>query len=243
MSAKRPRAKETTHRLRPSVIDVIETCSLLNALKDEERLNLAEKSFLAFAERGETIWLAGGPSHFVGIVGNGFVKMTRTTIQGSEVAMELLGPGQCFGLFAAIEGRAYPLTATAVTTTWYVKIPTRVLIEVYNNSSAFKDQIVRSLGPRLRRAHDMMARMAASKVEQRIAAVLLILIDSYGEKTDQGVRINVPLTRQDLSEMAGTTVETSIRTMSKWQKAGIIATDHQMITVVSPSALDELLIV
>lgn len=243
MSRKHSRTNELTQRLRPNVIDVIETCSLLNALKDEERRALAEKSFLAFAERGEAIWLAGAPSHFIGIVGDGFIKMTRTTIQGSEVAMELLGPGQCFGLFAAIEGRSYPLTAVAVTNTWYVKIPTRVFIEIYNLSSAFKDQVVRSLGPRLRRAHDMMARMASNKVEQRIAAVLLILMDSYGDKTDKGIQISVPLTRQDLSEMAGTTVETSIRIMSKWQKAGILSTDHQVITIVDSSALDELLIV
>jgi len=46
----------------------------------------------------------------VAICGTGFIKMTRTTPKGSEVAVELLGPGQCLGLIAAIEGRVYPLT-------------------------------------------------------------------------------------------------------------------------------------
>lgn len=242
MSAKKQRQVENSDFKKPNVLQVLETCSLLNALSDEERLALAEKSFLAYAERGEAIWVAGSPSHFVGIVGQGFVKMTRTTPQGSEVAMELLGPGQCFGLFAALEGRSYPLAAIAVTNTWYAKIPTRPLIEVYNSSSAFKDQAVRSLGPRLRRAHDMMARMSTGKVDQRIAAVLLILMDAYGEKTDEGVQIRVPLTRQDIAEMAGTTVETSIRVMSRWQKDGIVSTDHQVITIADPGALDESLL-
>lgn len=230
---------ETAQETKPSIVQVLETCSLLNALSDDERLELAQKSFLAYAERGEAIWLAGSPSHFVAIVGSGFVKMTRTTPHGSEVAMELLGPGQCFGLFAALEGRSYPLSAIAVTNTWYAKIRTRAIIEVYNKSSAFKDQAVRSLGPRLRRAHDMMARMSSGKVDQRIAAVLLILMDSYGDKSSGGVRIKVPLTRQDIAEMAGTTVETTIRVMSKWQKAGLVATDHQVITINDPAALED----
>ncbi len=242
MSPKKSTSTNPANGAQPSVLQALQACSLLNALTDDERLALAEKSYLAYAERGEAIWVAGAPSHFVAIVGQGFVKMTRTTPQGSEVAMELLGPGQCFGLFAALEGRSYPLAAVAVTNTWYAKIPTRELMEVYNRSSGFKDQAVRSLGPRLRRAHDMMARMSTGKVDQRIAAVLLILMDAYGEKIDGKVRISVPLTRQDLAEMAGTTVETSIRVMSRWQKEGIVATDHQVITIVDPIALDESLL-
>jgi len=227
----------------PSVISVIGACSMLNPLTEAEAQSLADQSFMAYAERGEIIWLAGSPSHIVAVVGSGFVKMTRTTPQGSEVAIELLGPGQCLGLIVAIEGREYPLSAIAVTNSWYLKIPTRALLDVYNSNLNLRDHIVRSLGPRLRKAHDMMARMSTGKVEQRIAAVLLILADSYGDTTADGTRIAVPLTRQDLAEMAGTTVETSIRVMSRFQKEGIVSTDKQVITIRDSAALSESLLV
>ena len=84
--------------------------------------------------------------------------------------------------------------------------------------------------------------MSTGKVEQRIAAVLLILADSYGVSQSDGMRIAVPLTRQDLSEMAGTTVETSIRVMSRFQKDGILATDKQLITILDQAALSESLV-
>ena len=168
--------------------------------------------------------------------------MTRSTPQGTEVAIELLGPGQCFGLLVAIEGREYPLSAIAVTNTWYLKIPTRQFMEIYNANANLRDHILRGLAPRLRKAHDMMARMSTGRVEQRLAAVLLILMDSYGEPLALGTRIAVPLTRQDLAEMAGTTVETSIRVMSKLQKEGILATDKQMITVLDAASLSESLL-
>lgn len=227
---------------KPSINSAIGACSILNALNEEERARLAEQSFMAYAERGEIIWLTGSPSQNIAVVGTGFVKMTRTTPQGAEVAIELLGPGQCFGLLVAIEGREYPLTAIAVTNTWYLKIPSRAFVEVYTANPNLRDHILRGLSPRLRKAHDMMARMSMGRMEQRIAAVLLILLDSYGEPQKLGTRIGVPLTRQDLAEMAGTTVETSIRVMSKLQKEGILTTDKQMITVLDAASLSESLL-
>ncbi|MBV6459461.1 MAG: hypothetical protein HONBIEJF_02609 [Fimbriimonadaceae bacterium] len=224
---------------RPSICEVIEACSIMNILMPEERQQLAGDSFLAYAERGEAIWIAGAPSDFFGIVGNGFVKMTRTTPQAAEIAVELLGPGQCFGLLATIEGRAFPLSATAVTNCWYLKVPRRAILGLYQENAQLRDMMLRNLAPRLRRAHDMMARMSAGKIEHRIAAVLLILADSYGRSGKLGgIRLNVPLTRQDIAEMAGTTVETCIRVMSRWQKSGIVTTDHQVITLRNVEALN-----
>ncbi len=201
-----------------------------------------ENSFMTYADRGEVIWLAGAPSQNICVVGTGFVKMTRSTPQGAEVAIELLGPGQCFGLMVAIEGREYPLTAVAVTKTWYLKIPSRVFMSIYNDSVNLKDHILRTMGPRLRKAHDMMARMSMGRMEQRLAAVLLILMSSYGRKQNAGISIEVPLTRQDLAEMAGTTVETAIRVMSKMQKEGILKTDRQIITILDEASLSESLL-
>ena len=227
---------------KPSVAAVIGGCSLYNPLTHEERLLLAEHSFMAYAERGEIIWLAGAPSQNIDVVGIGFVKMTRTTPQGHEVAIELLGPGQCFGLMVALEGREYPLSAIAVTNTWYLKTPTKVFVDIYNSNIGLRDHLLRGLAPRLRKAHDMMARMSTGRIEQRIAAVLLILAVSYGDQSKVGTRIAVPLTRQDLAEMSGTTVETAIRVMSKLQKEGIIATDRQMITLLDAASLSESLL-
>ncbi|HZH98906.1 MAG TPA: cyclic nucleotide-binding domain-containing protein, partial [Fimbriimonadaceae bacterium] len=134
---------------RPSKTSVVEGCSLFNSLGQDARQDLIERSFLAYAERGEMIWSAGAPADFVAIVGVGFVKMTKATHHGQEVAVEMLGPGQCFGLLAAIEGRTFPLAAVAVTNAWYLKIPSRTLLPHYQASGAFKDLVVRNLGPRL----------------------------------------------------------------------------------------------
>jgi len=224
---------------RPSKKSVIESCDLFGILSSEQRDTLALHSHMAHAERGETIWLAGSPSEAVAVLGQGFVKMTKNSAQGTEIAVELVGPGQCIGVLAAIEGREMPLNAVAITCTWYLKVPTRLLLELYEKVDALKDQVVKSIGPRLRKAHEMMSQLSSGTVEKRIAAVLLILAESYGNRVAKRVQLTVPLTRQDLAEMAGTTVETAIRVMSKWQKDGLVFTEHQVITLCDRRRLEE----
>ena len=222
---------------RPSNLAAIQACTMLNALSEEERETLAVESFMAYAERGEMIWMAGSSPGFIAVVGVGFVKMTKATTHGQEVSLELLGPGQCLGLLAAVEGRSYPLSAVAVTNTWYLKIPTSALLPIYRGNPQMQDSVVRSIGPRLRKAHEMMIRLSSGRIEERLAAVLFILSDSYGNKTADGIQLQVPLTRQDLAEMSGTTVETAIRIMSKWQKDGFVNTEKQVITIVNEEGL------
>lgn len=226
---------------RPTKKSVLESCDLFDSILPEQRELLVASSTLAHAERGETIWLAGAPPESIAVVGQGFVKMTKNTAQGSEIAIELVGPGQCIGVLAAIEGREMPLNAVAVTRVWYLKVPTRLLLNLYDEVSALKDRVVKSIAPRLRKAHEMMSRLSSGTVEERLAAVLFILAESYGRKDTGGIVIAVPLTRQDLSEMAGTTVETAIRVMSRWQKEGIIATEHQIITICDAAGLERCL--
>lgn len=226
---------------RPTKKAILDSCHLLSSLTQDQRIELATVSHLASADRGELIWLAGATPDTIAVIGTGFVKMTKNSSQGTETTVELVGPGQCIGVLAAIEGRNMPLNAAAITPTWHLKVPTKALLDLYERVDALKDQIVKSIGPRLRKAHEMMSRLSSGSVEERLAAVLFILADSYGIGSGSHIKINVPLTRQDLSEMAGTTVESAIRVMSKWQKEGIVSTEHQMITICRQPELEECL--
>ncbi|MFZ5819950.1 MAG: helix-turn-helix domain-containing protein, partial [Chloroflexota bacterium] len=72
------------------------------------------------------------------------------------------------------------------------------------------------------------------KVEQRIARVLLRLAGQSGKRVDEGVLIELPFSRQELAEMAGTTLYTVSRVLSSWEKQGLIATGRERVTLTSP---------
>jgi CRP-like cAMP-binding protein len=98
------------------------------------------------------------------------------------------------------------------------------------------------LGRRLQRAHETIRSLAVEKVERRVARALLRMANTAGERledagTPGAVRITVPLSRQDIADMAGTVIETAIRTMSKFQKQGWIETRDGRIVLLHPHKL------
>ena len=93
-------------------------------------------------------------------------------------------------------------------------------------------------GRRLRTAYDMMRSLAVERVERRIARVLLRLVGTTGIRDEHGIVIDIPLSRRDLANMAGTTMETAIRVMSKLAREGIVDTEHRgQVVVLDPHEL------
>ena len=221
----------------PTKLQVLRASTLLNSLTEPEVGELASTSHMAFAERGSVIWLNGTNIDFFGVVGIGFVKMMRSTAVGQDVTTELMGPGQVFGLLGVLDGTGCPQTAQAVCNTWYLKVNKREFLAVYRENTVLKEHLLRRTSQRLRGSFEMFARMSTGKVEQRIAAILFMLADSYGTDNGEGIVLEVPLTRQDIAEMAGTTVETTIRTLSSWQKQSIVETNHKQITILDQRVL------
>lgn len=215
----------------PTVLEVLHSSTLLKALGREDIDRLSPVCHMAQIDRGQVIWMRGDQTPFFGIVGTGFVKMVKSSGDGSELTAEIMGPGQVFGLLGAIEGIGCPLSAQAVTPAWYLKVPKKDFLAVYGDTPALKDHVVIRTASRLRQAYEMMARMANGTVGQRLAAVLVILAESYGERTEGGIEITIPLTRQDLADIAGTTVETTIRTISKWQRDGWVEFAHRRLLI------------
>jgi CRP-like cAMP-binding protein len=227
--------------LKPTPQTLLQSSSILNVLTPEEQESLAAISRVVHAERGEMIWFVGDDVDFFGLAGTGFVKMVRGNSEGNDIAVELMGPGQIFGMMGTIAMSGCPLTAVAVTDLWYLRIPKRPFLEIYEKNIPLKDRLVRRLTLRLHGAMDLMARMSSGRVEERVAAILFILAESYGERHGKRLSLQVPLTRQEISEMAGTTVESCIRVMSRWQKEGLVATEHHLITILDEARLGAVL--
>lgn len=214
-----------------SPLRTLQACPLLACLPEEALAELAATSALCQVARGDVVWLNGSDAGFFGVVAAGFIKMTRSTPAGIDVTTELMGPGQVFGLLGVVDGCGCPQTAQAVCDTWFLKVYGRDFLPVYQACPEMKDRLLHRTTVRLRGSHQMFVRMSSSRLDQRLASVLVALAESYGVKGQMGVTLSVPLTRQDLSEMAGTTVESTIRTLSAWQKQKFLTTRHQQITL------------
>jgi CRP-like cAMP-binding protein len=177
------------------------------------------------------IFMEGDPAESLCIVKSGRVRIVRHSKAGKDVILELLGPGEIFGGVAVIENRPYPASAQAVEASVILKIPAQALIAVSDRHPSVIREMALMMGRRLRTAHDSVKSLAIDPVEARLAAMLLRLAERDGQRDQRGLILPFHLTRQSLADMCGTTVETTIRVMSRWSRDGLVLDDDGRLIV------------
>ena len=150
----------------------------------------------------------------------GHVKILRHARSGKDVVLELLGPGEAFGGVAVIERRPYPASAQATEPTVVTRIPQDLICALAERHPSIVRQMALLIGQRLRAAHESVTSLATDPVEARLASALLRIAEREGRSTRDRVTLPFQLTRQSLADMTGTTVETAIRVLGRWQREG-----------------------
>jgi CRP-like cAMP-binding protein len=94
-----------------------------------------------------------------------------------------------------------------------------------------------TVGARLQDTQARVVEMSTEQVQQRVAHALLRLVKQSGKKTDEGILIDFPLSRQDIAEMTGTTLHTVSRILTAWEEQGLVKSGRQRVTVIEPHRL------
>jgi CRP/FNR family transcriptional regulator len=185
----------------------------------------------------EILFYEGDPPTAVYIVTAGQVKRVKHSEVGKDIILEVVGPDALLGEMAALSDQ--PQDASAQTldevTAWRVDVDDfRRLVA---RQPALAETVIATLSRRLREAQDEIRSLTVERVERRIARTLLKLAKTVGHREGRTFILDLPLTRQDIAEMTGTTVETAIRVMSKWRRAGIVDTINSHIVLLDPHRL------
>ena len=184
----------------------------------------------------DVIFTEGEPALWFCLVRSGHVKIVRAARGGRDVVLELLGPGEPFGGVAVLERREYPASAQATEPTVVLKLPRDPLIALTERHPSIVREMALMISRRLRGAHDSVTSLAIDPVEARLAAALVRLAEREGTPGAGSVGLP-PLTRQSLADMTGTTVETTIRTLGRWLKSGLLIEREGRLRIPDVAAL------
>ncbi|MGQ9475483.1 MAG: Crp/Fnr family transcriptional regulator [Actinomycetota bacterium] len=190
--------------------------------------------------KGDYIFLECDPPRNLYVLASGEVKLLKQTDDGREMIVEMVYPGEIFGEEAIFDGQPYPLTAQALEDVEVLSISRSDFFAFLRDNPDLALEIITELGSRLREAQNTIRALAMERVEWRIARVLLMLARKAGVKGKDGVSIDLPLTRQDIADMAGTTVETTIRVLSNLKKLGLVDTEQGKIVLRDRDRLEEM---
>ena len=201
-------------------------------LPAKERERLASLSHDRSYAKGETIFHEGQPSDSVWLTIDGRVHLLHHQAGGRVQANCVMTPGETFCCLPAMDGGPYPATAVAATNARVLQIPTRLFHELMGKYPQLLQESLCFFSSRLRQV-EARGCLVHDPVEHRVAQALLTLQKKFGE--------TIPLTRQEIAELAGTTVETAIRTISRFQQEGWVRSTRGKVHLLQPDSLRQLL--
>jgi len=189
-------------------------------------------------EPDEYVFFEGNDPVQLWFVEQGRIKLLKHSDTGKDVIVTVVSAGTFLGEAALRKGETYSVTAQAVEPTVMLLFPEETYQHLLQRYPDLSVLIISGLEQRLEEAYETLRSMAVERVERRIARLLLRLAATIGKQTeDKHIMIDMPLTRQEIAEMTGTTVESAIRVMSKLRKQGIIASGNGRILLNEPHAL------
>jgi CRP/FNR family transcriptional regulator, cyclic AMP receptor protein len=205
--------------------------SLFANLADEDLHELMAAAKRRAFRSGEVIFHRDDPGQVLYMIKEGKVKICIISPDGQEISLAVFGKGECFGEFALLDG--LPRSADAVA---MEKVECYTLQRSDFHNAIMKNpkiaiKVMEALIKRLRTTDEMVEDLIFLDVYGRVAKKLLELSNTHGIKTEDGVRIDVRLTQQELASMVGASRESVNKVMGYFTEKDFISTDKHRITL------------
>lgn len=200
-------------------------------LSDDQLRQVNKKFTASHYSRGETIYRQGDSATMLRVVVAGNVKLVAHTMEGEGVLLDMLQPGDFFGNPTAGNKDVYNETAQTQTDACILSIRLSDFREVMNKYSSVAMRVLDITTERLNESRQRIQHLSTLPVTKRIAHILVTLGNKFGEQDSRGLLIQLPLSRKDLADMAGTSTETTSRIMSRFQEENLITSGRQWVTI------------
>ena len=198
---------------------------------------VAASGTLRRVQRRDVLFNQGDRAEEFAVVLEGRLKLTQVSAEGQELIVRYVGPGEMCAVVALFPDQDYPATAEAVGDTSIVAWTRRNLDALLREHPQLALNVLRLLTERMGELSDRLRELATERVARRVAHALLRLARKAGRRTDRGVEIDMPLTREDIARLSGTTLFTVSRLMADWEEAGIVESGRERVTIRSPHGL------
>lgn len=178
---------------------------------------------------GQIIFYEDNKPYGVYCVESGKVKLTKYTPDGKTYIARIAKAGDLLGYRALLTHEPYSATAEVLEEASICFIEREPFMRALRDTPQFALQLMEQLGNDLKSAENRARDLAYKSVPERLAEMLLTMKESYGEETPQGVRLHIRLTREEMASLLGTTVETTVRNLTRFRQKNLISFDQKDI--------------
>ncbi len=217
--------------------DVLRQTPLFSGLDDAAAASLLSSLSETRLRRGETLFREGDTGDRLYVVTEGKIKLGRSSPDGRENLMAVLGPGQMFGELSLFDPGPRSLTATAVTDVTMKSLGHDELSGWLTGYPDVARGLLGQLASRLRRTNDVVADLVFSDVPGRVAKALLDLASRFGRKADDGLHVHHDLTQEELAQLVGASRETVNKALADFANRGWLRLEPRSVVLVDVERL------
>lgn len=211
--------------------DVLRRAPLFSGLDDDAAAALDASMSTVTLRRGEVLFNEGDDGNQLYVVIDGKIKLGRTSPDGRENLLAILGPGQMFGELSFFDPGPRSATATAVTDVDIKGLGHDALSPVLVQHPDVALALLNQLAGRLRRTNEVVGDLVFSDVPGRVAKALLDLASRFGRKADDGVHVNHDLTQEELAQLVGASRETVNKALADFASRGWLRLEPRSVVI------------
>lgn len=212
---------------------------IFGGLNETERQMVARRARRKHFAAGELLFQEGDPCSGLHIVAVGRVRIFKSSASGREQVLAIEGPGSTVAELPVFDGGAYPASALALEDTEVVFLPREEFRSFCLERPEVALKVLAAVGARLRKLVELIEELSFTTVRQRLAATLVKLARSAGQKGPEGIFFDLPDSHQEMAHKMGTVRELVSRNLTRLAAEGMIKVDSRHIVVRDLHRLEE----
>jgi len=187
--------------------------------------------------KGEVIFAEGDPGDHMYVIVEGKVTLGRTSADGRESLLGVLGPGEMFGEISLFDPGTRTSTATALTDSVVLALGNDQLSPWLAGRPEVATALLQALARRIRRTNEAMADLVFSDVPGRVAKALMDLGEKFGTVTTEGLLVTHDMTQEELAQLVGASRETVNKALADFAQRGWIRLESRQVLIVDVERL------
>jgi CRP/FNR family transcriptional regulator, dissimilatory nitrate respiration regulator len=219
------------------IIKQIQDIALFQGVSPENLKLLAARAIYKKFKPGELVIGEADPIRAFYVVIAGRLKLSKSSPEGREQTLSLLGPGDPFGLCTAFATDSFPASAMAIEDSTVMIIPGEFMEAIAKKEAALLLNIIQILSSRLKESMALIESLALKEIPGRLSSFLL---HAHSRNTEKKNKLELTISQRELAKILGATPEALSRTLRKMSNDGILTVDGRMITILNRKAIEEL---
>jgi CRP-like cAMP-binding protein len=220
------------------ILKMIGTVALFQGVSAERLKSLAERANYKNFKAGELVIGETDPIRAFYVVVSGQMKLYKSSAEGKEQTLYLLGAGEPFGMCTAFATDSFPASVRALSESAVLIIPGQAMEAIAAQEPTLLLNIIQVLSKRLKESMTLIESLALMEIPQRLASFLLHDLGKEGQHGKSHVQLTI--THRELAKILGSTPEALSRALKKMARDGLIEIDGRTISVLNLDDLEAL---